>query len=219
MMSKTQLDNPVLLCLYGFPGSGKSYVARNLCNSLNIAHINADKIRAELFSRPRFDAQENAIVLHLMFYMSEEFLSAGVGVVFDTNAMKAGQRRKLRELAKKHKAEYLLVWLQADKESSFARTQTRDLRTSDDRYSRVYDKESFDEYIENMQNPSDEQYMVISGKHAFATQKNAVINKLFQLGVIKSETMRTNIARPDLINLVPQTPLPADDGRRNISVS
>lgn len=219
MMSKIVLDKPILLCLYGFPGSGKSYVARNLADSLNIAHISADRIRSELFSQPRFDAQENAIVLHLMNYMAEEFLSAGVGVVFDINAMRVGQRKKLKELAKKHKAEYLLIWLQIDKDSSFARTQARDKRTSDDRYSQSYTAESYDNYTASMQNPSDEQYMVISGKHSFTTQKNAIINKLFQIGVIKSETVRTNIARPDLVNLVPPSQLLYDDGRRTISIN
>lgn len=218
-MNKITLDKPILLSLYGFPGSGKSYVARNLSNSLNIAHISADKIRAELFSQPRFDAQENAIVMHLMLYMAEEFLSAGVGVVFDTNAKRIGQRRKLKELAAKHNAEYMLVWLQIDKDSSFARTQTRDKRTIDDKYSQYYSKKEFDDYVAGMQNPADEKYMVISGKHSFTSQKNAVINKLYQLKIIKSDSVLMNVTRPDLVNLVPLTYKTFDDSARNISVN
>src|SRR5438105_1212251 len=99
-MSKILLTKPVLICLYGFPGSGKSYVARNLAETIQLAHVGADRIRSELFEQPRYDNQENSVIAHLMNYMTEEFLSAGVSVVYDTNALRSAQRRKLRELAR-----------------------------------------------------------------------------------------------------------------------
>jgi predicted kinase len=64
--NKITLAKPVLICLYGFPGSGKSYVARNLVDVVQMAHVSGDRIRSELFENPRYDAQENAIVTHLM---------------------------------------------------------------------------------------------------------------------------------------------------------
>ncbi|HVX58379.1 MAG TPA: AAA family ATPase [Candidatus Saccharimonadales bacterium] len=219
-MAKTVLDKPVLLCLYGFPGSGKSYVARNIADSIQMAHVSADRIRSELFQQPRYDAQENAIVLHLMNYMTSEFLDAGVSVVYDFNAARSGQRRALRELAKKHKAEYLLVWLQIDTDSAFTRTQSRDRRTSDDRYAQPLDQISFDKVTSDMQNPqTNEPYMVISGKHSFVTQKNAIINKLYQMGLLSSETVQHNVAKPELINLIPN-PYGGrvDMSRRNITI-
>lgn len=219
-MAKAALNKPVLICLYGFPGSGKSYLARNLKNHLNIAHVSADRIRGELFQEPRYSVQENSIVHHLMNYMTSEFLANGLSVIYDTNAIRANQRRTIRELAKKHKAEYMLIWLQIDPDSSFARTQKRDKRTLDDRYAQDHSKESFDLFINRMQNPRDEQYMVISGKHSFNTQKNTVINKLYQLGHLKSEDIQQNITRPDLVNLVPSAPpVYTDRPRHNISIS
>src|SRR3989344_2644643 len=105
-MAKVSLSKPTLICFYGYPGSGKSYVARNLEGALAIAHVSGDRIRHELFRQPRYDAQENAVITHLMNFMTDEFLRAGVSVAYDTNAMRAGQRRKLRELARKHHAKY-----------------------------------------------------------------------------------------------------------------
>src|SRR5579863_5759312 len=110
-MSKTLLEKPILICLYGTPGAGKTFVSRNLSEVLQIAHVSADKLRAQLFANPRFDAQENSIVFHLMNYMTEEYLNAGLSVVYDARIPRAAQRRKLRDLARKHKAEYMLVWL------------------------------------------------------------------------------------------------------------
>ena len=218
-MSKIILSKPTLICLYGFPGSGKSYLARNLADDIQLANVSSDRVRSELFQTPRYDAQENAIVTHLMDYMAEEFLSARVSVIYDTNALRAGQRRKLRELARKHRADYLLIWLQVDLETAFLRTQDRDRRTSDDRYAEPQTKATFDRQASGMQNPQGEDYLVISGKHTFATQKSSVVGRLYQMGLIGSETVRHSVAMPELVNLIPSPPGPTDLSRRNISIS
>jgi predicted kinase len=218
-MTKIVLAKPVLVCLYGFPGSGKSYVARKLAESVQMAHVSADRIRSELFEHPRYDTQENAIVAHLMNYMSEEFLAAGVSVVYDTNAMRLAQRRNLRALARKHQADYTLVWLQIDMESAFSRTQNRDRRTSDDRFAQPQTRLSFDKQLAAMQNPQAEDYIVISGKHTFATQKSAIINRFYQLGLVGSGELQHAVAAPGLVNLVPNPHAGRVDlSRRNITI-
>lgn len=218
-MNKISLSKPVLISLYGYPGSGKSYVARNLEDVLRTASVNADRIRHELFRNPRYDAQENTIVGQLMNYMAEEFLKAGVSVVYDANAMRIGQRRKLREMARRNKAEYLLVWLQIDPENAFLRTQRRDRRTHDDKYSAEQTKNSFEQQMGMMQNPQNEDYIVISGKHTFMTQKGAILNRLFQLGLVSTGTVQQNVAKPELVNLVPNLHAGrVDMSRRNISI-
>ena len=218
-MTKIALNKPVLISLYGFPGSGKSFVARNLAEHVQMAHVSADRIRSELFAKPRYDKQENAIVAHLMNYMTEEFLGAGLSVVYDTQALSASQRRRLRELAAKHRAAYLLVWLQIDVESAFTRTQRRDRRTTDDKFAQPQTRDSFNRQLATMQNPKEEQYLVVSGKHAFVTQKSAIVNRLYQIGLIPSETVQSNVTKPGLVNLVPSRYTPETDTiRRNISV-
>jgi len=44
-MAKIALNKPVLVSLYGFPGSGKSFVARNLAEQVQMAHVSADRIQ------------------------------------------------------------------------------------------------------------------------------------------------------------------------------
>lgn len=218
-MAKIILAKPTIICLYGYPGSGKTYVARNLAESIQLAHVSSDRIRSELFQSPRYDAQENAIVTHLMDYMSEEFLSAGVSMVYDANALRAAQRRRLRELARRYKSSYLLIWLQIDLETAFSRTQERDRRTSDDKYSEPQTRNSFERQVSGMQNPDGEDYMVISGKHTFGTQKNSIINRLYQMGLIATEAVQHSVAKPGLINLVPNPHAGRVDlSRRNITI-
>jgi predicted kinase len=218
-MNKVEPAKPVMICLYGFPGAGKSYVSRNLASVLQVAHVNAERIRAELFDSPHYDAQENAIVSHLMDYMTEEFLNSGVSVIYDTNAMRTAQRRRLRELARRHKADYLLIWLQIDQDSALFRAQNRDRRTSDDKYSLPANQEFFQSQLNGMQNPQGEDYLVISGKHTFITQKSAIINRLYQMGLIGSEYVQSSVAKPELVNLVPNPHSGRVDlSRRNITI-
>lgn len=219
-MAKIILNKPVLIYLYGFPGSGKSYVARNLAEEVQLANVSADKLRSELFQHPRYDAQENAIIAHLMSYLTEEFLSAGVSVVYDTNALRLIQRRKLRDLARKHRAEHLLVWLQIDVDSAYNRTQDRDRRTADDKYAETHTRGSYEKQLSGMQHPKGEDYLVISGKHNFSTQKAAIINRLYQMGLIPSGVIQHTVAKPGLVNLVPNPHAGrVDMTRRNITIS
>jgi predicted kinase len=219
-MPKIILAKPTIFCLYGYPGSGKTYVARSLADEIQLAHVSSDRIRSELFQSPRYDAQENAIVTHLMDYMSEEFLSSGASLVYDANALRISQRRRLRELAHKHRAAYLLIWLQIDIDTAFARTQERDRRTADDKYSEPQTKNTFERQVSGMQNPEGEDYLVISGKHTFSTQKNSIINRLYQQGLIGAATVQHSVAKPELVNLVPNPHSGRVDlSRRNITIN
>ena len=156
---------------------------------------------------------------HLMDYMSDEFLNAGVSLIYDTNVLRASQRRKLRELARHHHAEYLLVWIQIDIDSAYMRTQERDRRTADDKYAEPQTRATFDRQLNAMQNPDGEDYLVISGKHNFPTQKNAIINRLYRMNLIPGETVRSTIAKPELVNLVPNPRAGrVDMSRRNITI-
>jgi predicted kinase len=138
-MMKIVPTAPLLIMLYGYPGSGKSYVARQLSNHIQAAHIQGDRIRYELFEKPYYDKQENAIITQLMDYMTQEFLSAGISVIYDTNALRAAQRHSLREVARKVHAKPLVIWLQIDTNSALTRTKKRDRRKADDRYAPTLD--------------------------------------------------------------------------------
>jgi predicted kinase len=219
-MSKVIPSKPLFIMLYGFPGAGKTYFARQLCENLQAAHVQGDRIRGELFAEPRWDAQENGVINQLMEYMASEFLASGVSVVYDTNAMRTSQRRALREMAAKAGAQPVVVWFQIDLESAYVRTAKRDRRRSDDRFAAPMSQAAFKNIVTHMQNPeATEQYVVISGKHLFATQMSAMMKRLHQLKLIGSEDMTHRVVKPGMVNLVPQqTAGRVDETRRNIII-
>lgn len=219
-MAKIIPNKPLLILLYGYPGSGKTYFARQLSESLQAAHVQGDRIRSELLETPRYDKQENHAIAQIMDYMTEEFLNSGVSVVYDTNAMRHPQRHALRQIARKHRAQCLLIWLQIDIESSFTRNVKRDKRKADDKFATTLDRTTFDSVVGSMQNPKTiEDYVVVSGKHTFRTQFSALVKKLRELGLVSSDDASSKVVKPGMVNLVPN---PAagrvDMSRRNIVI-
>lgn len=218
-MTKVTAVKPLFITLYGYPGAGKTHVARQLANVLPAAHLHSDRVRRELFSKPRYDKDENAVVDHMMLYMCEEFLRAGVSVIYDADMNRRATRRELRNLAHRSKANSLLVWIQIDAESAYARLNRRDRRTSDDKFAQTYNRKSFDAVLAHMQNPKEEDYIVISGKHTFNTQRSAIIKKLYELGAVSIDTTTSHVVKPELVNLVPsQLAGRVDSNRRNIFI-
>lgn len=218
-MNKIVPSKPFLMIFYGAPGSGKTYFARQFCENVQAAHLQSDRIRNELFEEPQYDKQENTIVNQLSTYMTEEFLSAGVSVVLDSNAMRNGQRKMLKTLANKYHANLITIWLQIDDDSSFDRSVRRDKRKADDKYAAVWDRTTFDKILAYMQKPGNLEYpVVISGKHHYSTQKNSVFKALRNNGSIQDQDASANIAKPGMVNLVSASAPRVDFTRRNISI-
>jgi len=218
-MVKIKPTQPVLILLYGFPGAGKTYFARQFNETFEAAHLEQDRIRHQLFEQPKYTKQENFALNRIMEYMTGEFLNAGISVIYDMNALRTSQRRLLRELARKYKSSTLVVWFQVDADTAFVRNQKRDRRKHDDRYAVGYDVEAFKQLASYMQHPEPtEDFVVVSGKHAFIGQLSSTLKKLADMQVVKTSSVASKMIKPELVNLVPSHVQPKNERnhRRNI---
>jgi predicted kinase len=201
-MRKILLSEPVLIYLFGLPGSGKSFLSRQLAEEYGLAHINSNLILSTLFEQPKYDKNENQIVTGIMDMMADQFLKTGVGVIYDISASRALNRRHLRQLAKYNKAKSIMVWLQTDPATALARSQTRDKRKIDDKHNQPLSQAAFDAQAKIMQQPLDEDPVVVSGKHLYSSQKSAVQKRLIEMGIMSPEATGKKVVKPELVNLV-----------------
>jgi hypothetical protein len=134
--------------------------------------------------------------------------------------MRYSQRHTLREMARQHKAQPILIWFQIDPETAFVRAAKRDRRHADDKYAAPMDQPIFEGLASGMQNPkTTEDYMVISGKHVFGTQFSSFVKRMHDLGLIPAEQMANKIVKPGMVNLVPNMAAGrVDMSRRNIVI-
>lgn len=220
-MNKNRLLQPTIIYFLGMPGVGKSYVARQISELLGAAHVSSDRLRYELFAEPRFDKGEHMVVTRLMDYMTEEFLGIGRSVIYDISVSRLQDRRELRELARKNNAKELLVWMQTDIDSAWARAQNVDRRKVDDKYRAPMNRQIFEQYVRLLQNPQHEQYLVLSGKQMFESHKSAILRRLKEMNLLDTESLNPQVGKPGLVNLVSQAQAQAgrvDPNRRNITL-
>lgn len=220
-MNKNRLLQPTIIYFLGMPGVGKSYVARQLSELLGAAHVSSDRLRYELFAEPRFDKGEHMVITRLMDYMTEEFLGIGRSVIYDISVSRLQDRRELRELARKSGAKELLIWIQTDIDSAWARAQNADRRKVGDKYRSPLPRPVFEQYVRLMQNPQHEQYLVLSGKQMFETHKSAILRRLKEMNLLDIESLNPQVGKPGLVNLVSQAQAQAgrvDPNRRNITL-
>lgn len=214
MSSKLNIKKPFIILLYGFPGSGKTNFARQFAAEFGIVHLEEDRLAQEFFGQKSDDRLQQKA----MHYLTGELLRCNVGVIYDSEkSAKARQRRAIKSLALKNKAIIFSVWFQVDNETAFSRVEKRDKRKMDDRYAREFSASQFKEVLSGMQNPnSDEDYVVVSGKHTYRSQRNAVLKKLYDLDIVAVDEIRHSTSvKPGLVNLIPNR---ANVSRRNISI-
>ena len=222
-MQKSRLAKQVLITLYGLPGSGKSFFSRQAGEMLGIPVISSDRIRYELFEKPTYSKDEQQVVLNIMNVMLEDYLKVGMSVIYDVSLSRQSDRKALREFTKKQNVSTMLLWIQADAETCFIRAKTRDRRKADDRYSTEMTRELMATIESQMQAPSNEDAVVVSGKHLFESQKNVFIRKLLEMQILATEQVTgTGVAKPELVNRVSAAQMQAgrvDQNRRNLVIS
>lgn len=178
-MKQLQLTPPLLIITMGYPGSGKTFFARQFAEQYSLARVSEDVIRFELFEKPLYNTDESEIIERIIQYMLSELYKTNQTIICDGLFLTKSERFDIMNLAKKQGYRTLTVWLQTDIQTSVLRSASRDRRNPDDKFSFNMDHSTFTDIKNRLQRPDDkEQSIVISGKHAFKSQSLSVLRRI-----------------------------------------
>lgn len=169
--------------MIGLPGAGRTETALKLAEKLGAMHLQLDEI-ASLLDRDKYSDQ---IIHRLGLGILDKFFAQGISLVWDGGAYTKKNRQELRRLAKAYDYRVLVIWIQVDKTTANKRSTLRDRRRQANKFASNLDKKSFDETARRFEKPQFEDYVVISGKHAFRSQFVSIRRKMTEMRLLIDE--------------------------------
>lgn len=178
-MKSLSLSRPLILMVIGVPGSGKSFFARQFSDTFAAPLVSYDYIRSRLFENPAYNREEEAIVYSLAGQQINELLKTQKTFIVDGGLNAKSDRYSLAKLGHKFGYGTLAVWVQTDESASKLRATRRNSKRPGDIYNASLSEKQFIALSRELVSPSpQEPYVVISGKHTYATQAKVVLKKL-----------------------------------------
>lgn len=179
LMKSLSLPTPHVLIVIGHPGAGKSFFARQFSETFGAPVVSADTLYYEIFEKPTYSKGESALIQKLTDHVLEEMLKTKHTILFDGGSATKTERNRIAALAKKAGYSTLLIWVQTDDATARLRATKRNKATQQATATHNLSLEQYNQQVQHFEQPGfSEQYVVISGKHTYATQAKAVLKKL-----------------------------------------
>jgi predicted kinase len=170
---------PVLFYTVGYPGAGKTTLARSLSCWLQTEHLRGDKIGMELFRFPTFSQQERQMVYGEMAKRAARTLAAGKHAIWDAATNTRSQRDYLAKLAAQFDGVAVGIWIEVPTELAKKRAGTARNDGTVGRVVRIIPPHVFDQYIAAFETPAADELIVrVSGNASFALQYRRINRQL-----------------------------------------
>lgn len=171
-MKSLSLVKPLILIVIGTPGSGKSFFARQFSETFSAPEVNYDRLQHTL-------STDSEVVQKIAEFEIDELLKTQKTFIIDGAGYSRAQRVALRKKAQESGYDTLLIWVQTDENTAKYRSMKRSARRKDDQYNTSLTSQQYDSLVKRFTPPAvNEQSVVISGKHTYATQAKVVLKKL-----------------------------------------
>ena len=123
-----KIRKPVLIVVIGIPGSGKTFYTERIAKKCDFVHLNSDAFRLGLLSKPKYTHTESIRVFSVIDFLTRELLSQGKSIIYDANVLKVSYRTRLRALAKRSGASFLLLYINTPLSLALKRAAKRHIR-------------------------------------------------------------------------------------------
>lgn len=120
--------------MLGYPGAGKTTTAKVIHELTGAEHLWADKERHKRYGNPTHSHEENIDLYNHLNQVADKMLSEGKSVIFDTNFNFYKDRQRLKEIAQKHEARTILIWITTPVEVA----QKRAVEDSHGKHTRIW---------------------------------------------------------------------------------
>jgi predicted kinase len=105
------MSKPRFYLFIGAPGAGKTTIAQAIAEASGAHHLWADRERHRLFKNPTHSQAESDELYRQLNDAAEYLLAQGKSVIYDTNFNHYADRQHMREIAARHGAEVVVIWV------------------------------------------------------------------------------------------------------------
>lgn len=154
-----------LYLFVGYPGAGKTTVAKIIADKTGAIHLWADFERHVMFGDPTHSPEESRQLYAHLNQVAEELLREGKSVIFDTNFNYFKDREHMRQIAQQTGAEAVTIWVTTPE----ALAKKRATEESDGKETRLWgnmETAVFERMHQQLEPPHpEEQAITVDGTH------------------------------------------------------
>jgi predicted kinase len=152
------MNRQTLFLMVGYPGSGKTTASKIIHKQTSAVHLWADAERRKMFEHPTHSRRESKKLYDHLNTVTSRLLNEGKSVIFDTNFNFYKDRQCLREIATKHGAQTIVIWITTPKAVARQRAvHDRQLRNG---YQFVLPEADFERMSNHLQEPRKDEYTI-----------------------------------------------------------
>ena len=93
-------DRPIMIVIFGLPGTGKTTIATLLSKQLGIKHFNTDVVRSFLGKTRKYDEENKSLIYDEILERTRLEFEKGNSVIVDATFYKKKLRTKFKALAR-----------------------------------------------------------------------------------------------------------------------
>ncbi|MBL8159581.1 ATP-binding protein [Candidatus Saccharibacteria bacterium] len=173
-MKPLPVSTPTMFIMVGIPGAGKSHFAGQFARQYGLPVVTVEPIAEALPDAAPLIYHDVPTHAKIANHFAAQLAKTGKSFIIDTaHGNSKIERMQLQRLANHHRYQTLLVWVQVDEPS--ARQRVKRARQEQ---GKPTDEHRFIDAVKTFNAPTGERYVVVSGKHTFPAQHNAVVRKL-----------------------------------------